>query len=198
VKLEIAPPGRLSSANAFVTRGPGTKRARRISLTGPVMGAPRVGGFQEISPGPAGARDSSAHGISGRLDARRSSLGRHGHDPRRVVAVLVYASLGRNHESSKVARAVDTGRKRFRLLVRATSIAAGHVAPASARTFTNFFASAIEHRCRDGLRSAGSLRLARKRLIASGRAHACRRICAHTPVGLHGAWRSSRTSISRH
>lgn len=49
------------------------------------------------------------------VDGRRSSLGRRGHDPRRVVAVLVYASLIGMHHASKIAVAVETDAA-FRLL----------------------------------------------------------------------------------
>jgi len=82
----------------------------------------------------------------GTLDARRSSLGRHGHDPRRVVAVLVYASLVGIHESSKVARAVDTDAA-FRLL------SGGHRLPQGTLRrlrphLHEFLASAIEQTVR--------------------------------------------------
>jgi len=80
------------------------------------------------------------------LDERRSSLGRHGHDPRRVVAVLVYASLVGIHEASKIALAVETDAA-FRLL------SGGHRLPQGTLRrirpqLRAFFATAVEQTVR--------------------------------------------------
>lgn len=58
------------------------------------------------------------------IDARRSSLGRHGHDPRRVVAILVYASMIGVHHASKIAVAIETDAA-FRLLSGGHSLPQG-------------------------------------------------------------------------
>lgn len=80
------------------------------------------------------------------VDVRRSSLGRHGHDPRRVIAVLVYASLLGVHHASKIASAVETDAA-FRLL------SGGHALPQGTLRrlrgqLRDFFASALHQTVR--------------------------------------------------
>ncbi|MGH7288184.1 MAG: transposase [Myxococcota bacterium] len=62
---------------------------------------------------PADHRARAVQRIVGRLDlssveASYSSLGRHGHAPRRVLAVWVYASLIGIHHATKLSRALET------------------------------------------------------------------------------------------
>jgi hypothetical protein len=76
------------------------------------------------------------------IEARYSSLGRHGYQPAHVLAVWIYASLIGLHDSTKVARALETDAA-LRLL------AGGHAVSApTLRRFrqhnAEFFAKAIE------------------------------------------------------
>jgi hypothetical protein len=75
-------------------------------------------------------------------DRRRSSLGRRGHDPRRVVAVFVYASLVGVHHASKIAVAVETDAA-FRLLSGGHRMPPGTLRRLRAE-FRDFFATAHE------------------------------------------------------
>lgn len=76
------------------------------------------------------------------LEAGYSSLGRHGHDPKRLLAVWIYASIIGIHHASKVALACETDAA-FRLL------AGGHApSEATLKRFRarhgEFFRSALE------------------------------------------------------
>lgn len=141
--LELAPAGRIVRRRTRRDPRPRYKPNTAHQLDA-VLGTPEL-----VVPGDhlarkvrevVGAMDFSA------LDGRRSSLGRHGHDPRRVVAVLVYASLVGIHEASKIAQAVETDAA-FRLL------SGGHRLPQGTLRrirpqLREFFASAVEQTVR--------------------------------------------------
>jgi len=78
----------------------------------------------------------------GTLEARYSSLGRHGYHPRHVLGVLVYGSLVGIHHSTKLERASETDAA-FRLVAGGHWISAGKLREFR-RTHQEFFRQAIQ------------------------------------------------------
>lgn len=83
------------------------------------------------------------------VESQYSSLGRRGHEPRRVLAVMVYGSLTKLHSSTQMARATETD-------VAMRLLSGGHVIPASTirrfrSRFGSFFARALEQTVKLGV-----------------------------------------------
>lgn len=83
------------------------------------------------------------------VESQYSSLGRRGHEPRRVLAVMVYASLTKLHSSTQMARATETD-------VAMRLLSGGHAIPASTirrfrARFGSFFARALEQTVKSGV-----------------------------------------------
>jgi transposase len=87
-------------------------------------------------------RDLLAKMDFGVLEARYSSLGRHGYHPRHVLGVLVYGSLVGIHHSTKLERAAETDAA-FRLVAGGHWISAGKLRDFR-RTHLEFFRQAIQ------------------------------------------------------
>jgi len=83
------------------------------------------------------------------IESQYSSLGRRGHDPRRVLAVMVYASLTKLHSSTQMARATETDAA-MRLLSGGHAIAAPTIRRFRSR-FGSFFARALEQSVKLGV-----------------------------------------------
>lgn len=83
------------------------------------------------------------------LERAYSSLGRHGYEPRRMLAVMVYASLTKLHSSTQMANATRTDAA-MRLLSGGHAIAASSIRRFRSR-FGEFFARALEQTVRIGV-----------------------------------------------
>lgn len=83
------------------------------------------------------------------LESAYSSLGRHGYEPRRVIAVMVYGSLTKLHSSTQMANATRTDAA-MRLLSGGHAIAASSIRRFRSR-FGWFFARALEQTVRLGV-----------------------------------------------